>query len=75
MRLEVFEQLLLEPLSQLFQRVLVRGNLVIMVGYSICPNKLLDGPAIWTARIERGLVREWRIYEDTQENKKRFNLT
>ena len=36
--------------KNVFQRVLIRGNLVIVVGYSICPNKLLDGPAIWMPR-------------------------
>jgi len=29
---------------------------------------------IWTATIEDDLVNEWRIYEDTEENRERFGL-
>ncbi|KPK72646.1 hypothetical protein AMJ87_04250 [candidate division WOR_3 bacterium SM23_60] len=31
-------------------------------------------PAIWTAKIENDLVAEWRIYEDTEENREKFSI-
>ena len=34
----------------------------------------LDGPAIWTARIEDGKVSEWRLYEDTPANRARLGI-
>jgi len=52
-----------------------RGNLVLVTGYSTCSFEPLDGPAIWTARAENGLVAEWRVYLDTAENRKKLNLT
>ncbi|MHA1926102.1 MAG: nuclear transport factor 2 family protein [Candidatus Thorarchaeota archaeon] len=45
------------------------NNLVIMIGYSDCSHDSLDGPSIWTARIQDGLVSEWRVYEDTDETR------
>ena len=57
-----------------FNRVLSRGGLVIMVGHSTCSDKRLAGPAIWTARISDQKVAEWRVYEDTPENRKGLGL-
>ena len=36
--------------------------------------KLTEDHAIWTAKIENDLVVEWCIYEDTEENRKKFSL-
>jgi ketosteroid isomerase-like protein len=52
-----------------FTRLESRDDLVIVTGYA---NWVKGGPAdhvIWTARIRSDRVAEWRIYEDTQENK------
>ncbi len=58
-----------------FQRVESRGNLVILVGYAKWSNDSLEKDyAIWTAKIENDLVSEWRIYEDTEENRKLLDL-
>lgn len=58
-----------------FGRVESRDDLVIMLGYSTCSNEeTLEGPAIWTARIEKDLVAEWRVYADTGENRRRLGL-
>jgi ketosteroid isomerase-like protein len=46
----------------IFTSVAVQDNVVVMVGYSKCSNKLLDGPSIWTAKVHQGLVSEWRVY-------------
>jgi uncharacterized protein (TIGR02246 family) len=45
-----------------FTSVTVQDNVVVMVGYSTCSFKSLDGPNIWTARIRGERVSEWRIY-------------
>jgi ketosteroid isomerase-like protein len=57
-----------------FSRVESRDNLVIMIGHSECSEKVLDGPAIWTAIIRNGLVAEWRVYGDTEKNRRRLGL-
>jgi ketosteroid isomerase-like protein len=46
----------------IFTCVTVQDNVVVMVGYSTCSYKPLDGPNIWTARISDELVSEWRVY-------------
>jgi ketosteroid isomerase-like protein len=45
-----------------FTSVTVQDNIVVMVGYSTCSFKPLDGPNVWTARIRGGLVSEWRVF-------------
>ena len=51
-----------------------RENLVLIHGHSTCSHEPLDGPAIWSARIENELVAEWRVYYDNEENRKKLNL-
>jgi hypothetical protein len=58
----------------IFQRVEQHDNEVICIGYSICSEPALDGPAIWVAKIVNNLVTEWRIYEDTEENRKTLQI-
>ena len=58
-----------------FTRVESRGNLVILIGYAKwSKDSLEEDHAIWSARIENDLVAEWRIYEDTEENRNKFRL-
>jgi predicted SnoaL-like aldol condensation-catalyzing enzyme len=57
-----------------FQRVESQGDLVVLYGYATWKEGADPDYAIWTAVIEDDLVAEWRIYEDTDENKRRFNL-
>jgi len=57
-----------------FERVESHGNLVILHGYATWKKGDAPDHAIWTATIENDLVAEWRIYEDSEENKKKFNL-
>jgi len=60
--------------KNIFDRVEWRQNLVVMLGRSTCSNeKALDGPGIWTAVVENDLVAEWRVYDDTDENRKTLN--
>ena len=57
-----------------FHTVISQDNFVIMLGHSECSYEPLDGPAIWTAKIENDLVAEWRIYDDTEENRRYLNI-
>jgi ketosteroid isomerase-like protein len=57
-----------------FERVESRGNLVVLYGYATWEVGADPDYAIWTATIEDDRVAEWRIYEDTDENKERFHL-
>jgi ketosteroid isomerase-like protein len=51
-----------------------RDHLVLVIGYSTCSYKPLDGPALWTAETENDLVAEWRVFLDTTENREKLNL-
>jgi len=57
-----------------FTRVQSRDNLVVMLGHAYWSEEQSYDPAIWTASIVNGLVREWRIYPDTEANRKAFRL-
>ena len=46
----------------IFSNIVVQDNVVVMVGYSKCSYKPLDGPSIWTAKVHQGLVLEWRVH-------------
>jgi len=51
-----------------------REDLVLVIGHSTCSFDPMDGPALWTARVENDLIAEWRVYLDTAENKNKLNL-
>jgi uncharacterized protein (TIGR02246 family) len=44
-----------------FTNVTVQDNIVVMIGYSTCSFKQLDGPNIWTAKIRGEGVSEWKV--------------
>ncbi len=52
-----------------FSYIVTREDQVFILGHSTCSYQPLDGPAIWTARVEGGQVSEWRVYLDTVENR------
>ncbi len=52
-----------------FTKIESRENFVIIIGFSTCFYKPLEGPALWTAKIENDRVAEWRIYDDIEENR------
>ena len=60
--------------KNVFHTVVSRDNFVILLGHSECSHPALDGPAIWTAKIENNQVVEWRIYLDTEENRQLLNI-
>ncbi len=57
-----------------FIRIQSQDDLVVIYGYAIWKKGSERDYVIWTAKIENDLVAEWRIYEDKEENKKKFNL-
>lgn len=57
-----------------FQSILARGNEVFIAGYSSCTFEALDGPGLWAAKVGDGRVAEWRVYEDTAENREQLGL-
>jgi ketosteroid isomerase-like protein len=57
-----------------FRLIESRGNQVYVLGHSTCSHEPLHGPAIWTAVIENELVKEWRVYLDTAENREKLKL-
>ncbi len=58
----------------MFTRVQAEGDFVAIAVYSTCSYEPLDGPALWSARVRDGLVSEWRVYEDTLENRRKIGL-
>lgn len=58
-----------------FTRVESRDDLVIVIGYAYWSEENKHDPVIWTAKIENDLVAVWRIYKDTEENRKKFGIT
>lgn len=57
-----------------FSVVESRNNLVLVIGHSTCSHESLDGPALWTAKVENDLIAEWRVYLDTVENRQKLGL-
>ncbi|UCE44476.1 MAG: nuclear transport factor 2 family protein [Candidatus Bathyarchaeota archaeon] len=59
----------------IFTRVQVVNDLVVMVGYSTCSYEPLGGPALWSAKVREGHGSEWRVYADTSQNRKEIGIT
>jgi ketosteroid isomerase-like protein len=57
-----------------FEEVVERADVVAMRGRSHCSTAILDGPAMWTARVRDGLVAEWRVYDDSDEEWMRLTV-
>lgn len=60
--------------KNVFEDFIVHDNKVIITGYSTCSDKALSGPALWSAIITRGKISEWRVYEDTPENRSSLGI-
>ena len=58
----------------IFSRVEVKYDTVVLIGYSTCQYEPLDGPALWTATVRDGKLSEWRVYLDTPENRAKLEL-
>jgi ketosteroid isomerase-like protein len=60
--------------QNVFDSLVSNGDLVSITGHSTCSDKRLDGPAIWTARLRDSKVSEWRVYDDTAENRRLLGI-
>ena len=57
-----------------FEVVRSRENIVIILGHAFWSDEQPYDPVIWVATIDDDLVREWRIYADTEENRGKFGF-
>jgi hypothetical protein len=57
-----------------FNRIESKVDIVSVVGFSTCSNKLVDGPALWRVRVENDLISEWQILEDIDDNRNFLKL-
>jgi hypothetical protein len=57
-----------------FNKIETIDNLVSVLGFAYWSEKEPYDPVIWTAIIKDNLISEWRIYEDSPEKRKMFNL-
>ena len=57
-----------------FNKLIAAGNRVAVLGFAYWSEKEPYDPVIWTAVIENELITEWRVYVDSVENRKKFNL-
>jgi len=55
--------------KNIFNDVRPVGDTVVMIGRSSCSDSRLAGPALWTAKVAEGRIAEWRVYEDTPEDR------
>lgn len=57
-----------------FNRIQSKDNLVAILGFAYWSEKQPYDPVIWTATIVNDLVQEWRVYDDTEANRRQFDL-
>ena len=57
-----------------FEKIVVTEDLVSVLGFAYWSEDESYDPVIWTAVFEDNLISEWRVYEDSPENRKEFNL-
>jgi len=60
--------------KNVFENIRSREGLVIIKGRSVSLDERRNGPALWTAKVEEGKIAEWRVYEDTKENRRRLGI-
>jgi hypothetical protein len=57
-----------------FTRIQSTEDRVAILGSAYWSDRDPSDRVIWTAVISNDLVREWRVYEDTETNRERFGL-
>ena len=57
-----------------FEKITTSGDHVYIRGFAYWSAEEPYDPVIWTATLENNLISEWRIYEDTPENRRKYNL-
>ena len=59
----------------IFENVTVNGSTVIMRGYSICSDQVLNNiRTIWVAEIKENKVHIWHIHSDTEKNRNKLGI-
>ena len=57
-----------------FEKYEVSDDLVSVLGFAYWSADEPYDPVIWTAVFEGNLISEWQVYDDTTENRRKFNL-
>ena len=57
-----------------FTRIQSRENLVAILGFAYWSEEEPHDSAMWTATIADDLVQEWRVYVDSEANRRQFDL-
>lgn len=57
-----------------FAHFVSKEGRVTVLGESICSDSRLQGPAIWTATLRVNKIVEWRVYDDTLDNRKLLGI-
>lgn len=47
--------------KNIFTSVTTQNDMAVMVGYSSCSWKPLNGPNVWTAKVQESQISEWRV--------------
>jgi hypothetical protein len=50
------------------------GDLVVILGYAEWTTDGDRDHVIWTAAVRDDLIAEWRVYEDTEQNRRQLAL-
>ncbi len=58
-----------------FDRIQSKGDTAVILGSAYWSEENQHDPVIWTATVRDDLIAEWRIYDDTKENREKFGLT
>jgi len=58
--------------TNVFDKIVTKDRLAIATGRSVCSKPELSGPAIWVAYVKEGKITEWRVLDDTLENRREF---
>ncbi len=61
--------------GNVFSSFAARGDLVTIVGHSVCADPRLSGPARWTATTRNGQVAEWRVHPDTPDVRAKLDVS
>jgi uncharacterized protein (TIGR02246 family) len=57
-----------------FERMRIVGDHVAIAGHSSCSDPRLDRSALWSAKLRRSQLCEWRVYDNTPANRERLGL-
>jgi ketosteroid isomerase-like protein len=60
--------------QNIFDSLIVGEHTVSVIGRSACSDQRLDGPALWTATVRENKISEWRVYDDTPNNRRKLGI-